>query len=124
MLLDLLKKRCSVRNFSDKDISEKIIDYILETGRLSPSGGNEQPWRFGVITDQDLIKEVSEIAYNQNWIANASLLIALCTIITADERGGRNIQKARFPELKTVFESMERELFAKLNQEEHQTKIS
>ncbi len=41
--------------FSDKKISQEIINYILEAGRLSPSGGNEQPWKFGVINDKDLI---------------------------------------------------------------------
>lgn len=41
LLLDLLKKRCSVRKFEDKKIPEAVIKYILEAGRLSPSGGNE-----------------------------------------------------------------------------------
>ncbi len=44
-----------MRDFSDKKISQEIINYILEAGRLSPSGGNEQPWKFGVINDKDLI---------------------------------------------------------------------
>ena len=49
MILDLLKKRCSDRTFSDAAIPRSTIDYILECGRLSPSGGNEQPWKFGVM---------------------------------------------------------------------------
>ena len=43
MLLDLLKSRYSCRNFSRKVISNDIIDYMLECGRLSASGGNDQP---------------------------------------------------------------------------------
>ena len=123
MLLDILQKRCSVRKFSKKEVSQKIIDYILEAGRLSPSGGNEQPWKFGVINERDLIKEISEIAYNQKWIENAGFLIVLITTIVADEKGGRDIQKARFPEIETEIESMDKDLYSKLNQEEHQTKI-
>jgi len=123
MLLDILKKRCSVRKFSKKEVSQEIIDYILEAGRLSPSGGNEQPWKFGVINERDLIKEISEIAYNQKWIENAGFLIVLITTIVADEKGGRDIQKARFPEIETEIESMDKDLYSKLNQEEHQTKI-
>ncbi|MBF8436193.1 nitroreductase family protein [Halanaerobiaceae bacterium Z-7014] len=123
MLLDLLKKRSSVRNFIDKDIPDEIINYILEAGRISPSGGNEQPWKFGVINNQELIRKISEIAYNQKWIRNANLLIVLCTYIVSDERGGRDIQKARFPELEHEIEKMDKELYSKLNQEEHQTKI-
>ncbi|WP_027339841.1 nitroreductase family protein [Halonatronum saccharophilum] len=124
MLLDLLDKRCSVRDFSDKKISQEIINYILEAGRLSPSGGNEQPWKFGVINDKDLIIKISKIAYNQEWIASSNLLIVLCTTIVGDEKGGRDIQKARFPELKVEIEKMDKELYSKLNQEEHQTKIA
>jgi len=123
MLLDILQKRCSVRKFSKKEVSQEIIDYILEAGRLSPSGGNEQPWKFGVIKEQDLIKEISTIAYNQKWIENAGFLIVLITTIVADEKGGRDIQKARFPEIETEIESMDKDLYSKLNQEEHQTKI-
>lgn len=123
MILNLLKQRCSVRTFSDKDISHDKIDYILEAGRLSPSGGNEQPWKFGVITDKELIKEISQIAYNQKWIADAKLLIVLCIRVVADKRGGRDIQKARFPELEQEIDIMDFKFYSKLNQEEHQTKI-
>jgi nitroreductase len=56
MIHELLKKRYSLRNFMDIGISHDIIESILEAGRLSPSGGNEQPWKFGVITNRKLIK--------------------------------------------------------------------
>ena len=62
MILNLLKKRCSVRSFSEKPISEPILSEILEAGRLSPSGGNKQPWKFGVITDQELKESESRVA--------------------------------------------------------------
>jgi nitroreductase len=122
-IIDLLNKRWSVRKFKDKEISGEVIDYIVEAGRLSPSGGNEQPWLFGVINDREKIKSVSEAAYNQKWIATAPLLIILCTKIVEDERGARDIQTARFPHLKDEIVNMEKELYSSLNCEEHQTKI-
>lgn len=97
MLIDLLKKRCSVRSFTDQPVSEDIISYILEAGRLSPSGGNEQSWMFGVVTDKPLITELAKCAYNQTWIATAPLIIVLVTVIVDDERDGRHIHKSRFP---------------------------
>jgi len=123
MLLDLLKNRTSIRNFTGEDISKEVTQYILEAGRLSPSGGNEQAWKFGVITDRNLIKEISEISYNQKWIESASFLIVLCTCIVEVERGGRDIQKSRFPKLSETIESMNNEIYSCLNMEEHQTKI-
>ncbi|MFP4015673.1 MAG: nitroreductase family protein [Halanaerobiales bacterium] len=98
MLLDLLKRRCSVRNFLDKEISPEIIEYMLEAARLSPSGGNEQPWQFGIITNDDLIQKISDLAYKQKWISKSKLIVVLCTRVVSDERGGREIQQARFPE--------------------------
>lgn len=123
LLLDLLKKRCSVRKFEDKKIPEAVINYILEAGRLSPSGGNEQSWKFGVVTNKELIKEISEIAYNQKWIESAKLLIVLCTVIVPDKDGGREIQKSRFPIYANAIDTLDQGLYRRLNQEEHQTKI-
>ncbi len=123
MILDLLKKRTSTRKFSGEDVPAEVINYILEAGRLSPSGGNEQPWKFGLITSKELIDEIAKIAYNQNWIKSANFLVVLCTYSVDKSRGGRDIQKARYPGLAKSIENMEDEIYTKLNQEEHQTKI-
>lgn len=123
MLLDLLKNRVSIRNYTGEDISKDVIKYILEAGRVSPSGGNEQAWKFGVITDKNLIEDISKISYDQKWIETASFLIVLCTCIVEVERGGRDVQKSRFPNLSETIESMNNEVYSCLNLEEHQTKI-
>ncbi len=123
MILDLLKKRTSTRKFTGKDAPSEVINYILEAGRLSPSGGNEQPWKFGLITNKELINEISKIAYNQSWIKSANFLVVLCTYTVDKSRGGRDIQKVRYPGLAESIENMEDEIYTKLNQEEHQTKI-
>ncbi|MCB2299351.1 nitroreductase family protein [Clostridium tagluense] len=123
MIVDLLKKRCSVRNFKQDKIPQDTIDYIIEAGRLSPSGGNEQPWMFGIVNDKKLINSISIAAYNQKWISSAPLIIVLCTTIVEDERGARDIQVSRFPELKNEILTMNKALYNKLNSEEHQSKI-
>lgn len=124
MILDLLKTRYSCRNFSDKKISDEIIHYILECGRLSASGGNEQPWKFGVITNKDVIEKITEAAstnYSQQWIANAPLIIVLCTQIfdSKDEINCMN----RFPSMKDEILAIDNKLYSAVNMEEHQTKI-
>ena len=123
MLLDRIKKRSSVRAFEDRNIPDEAINYILEAGRLSPSGGNEQSWKFGVITKRELINEIAEIAYSQKWIGSAKLLIVICTVIVPHEEGGREIQKSRFPKYVSAIDNLNQEIYERLNQEEHQTKI-
>ena len=123
MILDLVRKRYSVRSFRTTPIAESILHDMLEAGRLSSSGGNEQAWRFGVITDPSVIERVAKAAYQQKWIGTAPLLIVLCTQRVQDENGGRNIQVQRFPEWADAMMSMDSRLYSALNSEEHQTKI-
>lgn len=124
MILHLLRDRFSVRQFQDKLIPPEVLEEILEAGRLAPSGGNEQPWRFGVVRDRALIEGIAEIAYHQTWIASAPLLIVLCTTPAGDDRGGRDIQKQRYPEHADQIAAMDQGLYWAINQEEHQTKIA
>ena len=124
MITELLKNRFSVRKYQNRPVPDPILQDILEAGRLSPSGGNEQPWMFGVITDPALIAQVAGIAYQQEWIAQAPLLIVLCTLPVSDARGGRDIQIQRYPEHAQAIAGMDSQLYWSLNQEEHQTKIA
>jgi nitroreductase len=123
LITEILKRRVSVRKFQDRPVPEEVIREILEAARLSPSGGNEQPWRFGVITDCGLIEQIARIAHGQDWIARAPLLIVLCTVCVEDARGGRDIQKHRYPKHTQEIDKIPQSLYWALNQEEHQTKI-
>lgn len=59
-------KRRSVRNFKKDPVPEPLIRRILEAGRFAPSGGNQQPWKFTVVTKPDMIEEL-ETACHQFW---------------------------------------------------------
>ena len=124
MLIDILNKRYSCRDFNNRGISSDIVEYIIECGRLSPSGGNEQPWKFGIITDNGLIMKISEAAgvnYDQSWIANAPLIIVLCTQIF--DFAGSEVGMKRFPSYHERIQTIDRDIFSLIDMEEHQTKI-
>ncbi|MDP2919052.1 MAG: nitroreductase family protein [Dehalococcoidia bacterium] len=59
----LVLERRSVRNFKDKPVPEPLIRRVLEAGRFAPSAGNCQPWKFIVITNLSLIKEMEQLIY-------------------------------------------------------------
>ena len=42
-LLELLKKRYSVRKFDDRKVEKEKLDLILEAGRVAPTAVNFQP---------------------------------------------------------------------------------
>ena len=48
---DELRRRRSVREFSDRPVPREVIEYALRAAGSAPSGANLQPWHFGVITD-------------------------------------------------------------------------
>ena len=50
-VMDAIKVRKSVRAYEDRDIPDEVLERILESGRISPSANNGQPWHFVVIKD-------------------------------------------------------------------------
>ncbi len=50
--------RRSNRLFKDKPVPRQMLHRIVEAGRFAPSAGNNQPWKFIVITNQRVIKEL------------------------------------------------------------------
>jgi nitroreductase len=53
-VLNLAKRRKSVRKFSEKNIPIDKVLKALETAIQAPSGANQQPWKFIVITEKDV----------------------------------------------------------------------
>lgn len=125
MLLELLQRRFSCREFAPRKVPGTVIAYMLDCARLSPSGGNEQPWKFGVITDPERIKRIAAAAsvnYDQSWVAKAPLLVVLCTQRFAATQHAE-IGLRRFPTQHERLQEMDRTLYECVNMEEHQTKI-
>lgn len=55
-------ERRSVRNYKDEPVSDYLIRRILDAGRFAPSGGNNQNWKFAVVTDKEFINELEQSA--------------------------------------------------------------
>ena len=57
---DVMRKRRSVRMFSDKPVSRETIEALIKTAGSAPSGANKQPWRFVCVQDPAVKKEIRE----------------------------------------------------------------
>ena len=55
---DLLKKRYSCRNYSDKKVSLDDLKKIVNAGRISPTARNSQPVSYYVVTSVDNVLEM------------------------------------------------------------------
>ncbi len=81
-MLGLIKTRRSVRKYKDQPISDNDLNKILEAGRWAPSGANLQPWRFIVMQDKALIKQIGEFCYfgliKSKHVSEAATVIIIC----------------------------------------------
>jgi len=60
-VLELVKKRRSVRRFRPDAIPDDYIDKIIEVARLAPSGFNTQPWEFVIVKDKKLRSKIVDL---------------------------------------------------------------
>lgn len=55
---EMMDKRRSVREYSEKPIPKEVIDNIIKTASSAPSGAHKQPWTFCVISDPEIKKQI------------------------------------------------------------------
>lgn len=58
----LLSRRRTVRDFSSRPVPREIIEDCLRAAATAPSGANQQPWRFVVVTDPAIKRKIREAA--------------------------------------------------------------
>lgn len=55
---ETLKRRRTIREFSDRPVPREIIEKCIAAARLAPSGANQQPWHFACVNDPDIKKQI------------------------------------------------------------------
>lgn len=88
-LSEAIKGRKSVRSFTKSKLPKRVLDRLLKAAVLAPSAGNRQSWEFIVVTKQDLKKQLVKVAGDQQFIAEAPVVIVVCANeIRSSERYG------------------------------------
>ncbi|MBI1987165.1 MAG: nitroreductase family protein [Nitrospinae bacterium] len=82
-VLEAIRKRRTIRAYKTSPVDDKTLDAILEAGRLAPSWGNSQTWRFVVVKDSSVITQIAENAVRpgnrgMNAVKQAPIVIAAC----------------------------------------------
>ncbi|MBU2937289.1 MULTISPECIES: nitroreductase family protein [Pacificibacter] len=55
---DKMKRRHTVRDFSDRSVSREVIEQCIRAAGSAPSGANHQPWHFVAISNPDLKHQI------------------------------------------------------------------
>ena len=79
-VLEVIKRRRSVRDFSDREIEQEKLDLILESARLAPSVSNTQDWFFYVVKSMELREKIvtSEPLMSNQFLRKAPVVIVGC----------------------------------------------
>lgn len=85
--IEAIRSRRAVKHFdaSHRMTAEESIE-ILSLAILSPTAFNIQNWRFVVVDDADLRREIRAVSWDQSQVTDSSLLIVLCADLKAWEK--------------------------------------
>jgi nitroreductase len=57
-----IKRRRTVRDFSDRPVPRDIIEDAIRAAGTAPSGANLQPWHFAVVSDPTIKRQIRKAA--------------------------------------------------------------
>ena len=78
-MLELLRKRRSIRRFKKEPLSETQIDALKEAVLRSPSSRGIQPWKFFFVQDADRIGKLSRCKeHGSDFLKGAPLAVVVC----------------------------------------------
>jgi nitroreductase len=77
-LYEAIRTRRSVRSYRPDPIPEDVLGRVMEAVRIAPSGSNRQPWKFILVKDEGLKKELVPACHGQEFVAEAPIIVAAC----------------------------------------------
>ena len=76
--MEFLSTRCSVREYSEEEIDEDEIAYLLDCASTAPSAGNLEAWDVVLVRDTERKEALSDAALGQPQVSMRSRMIVVC----------------------------------------------
>lgn len=78
-MLDILRKRRSIRRYRDKEIEAEKIELLKEAALRAPSSRGIKPWQFVFVTDTALLEKLSKAKeHGSSFLKDAHLGVVVC----------------------------------------------
>lgn len=77
-MTELLQQRRTIRKYSDQDISNGLLDEILQSGIRSSTTGNMQLYSIIVTRDSDMKEKMAPLHFNQPMVRSAPVTLTFC----------------------------------------------
>lgn len=84
-LMDAIRTRRTIRNFTSQKVSDSVLNDIIEAGRLAPTGGNAQSTGFIVLGSKQSELEAIAVTMFRKLIGPAKKLVAFLRNMTIDD---------------------------------------
>ena len=86
--MNALFSRRSIRRYLPDPVDPAIIKELLAAAMAAPSAGNQQPWRFVVMTERVLLKEIPNFHPHAKMVPEAPAVILVAGDLTAEKHKG------------------------------------
>lgn len=77
-MLEIIRKRRSVRRFLDKGVEQEKLHEILKAAMVAPTAKNKRPWEFIIVADQETRRQLSLATPYAAFAKDAPLVIVIC----------------------------------------------
>jgi nitroreductase len=85
-MIELLRKRRSIRKFTEDKVSPESIETLIEAALRSPSSRSINPWEFILVDDTELLSKLSKAKqHGSEFLKNAPLAIIVCADSTKSD---------------------------------------
>lgn len=75
--LTAILSRRAVRNWTEQEVPQDMLQQILEAGRFAPSPLNSQPWHFTVIRNPATVVSLMESARHGTFLSRANVVVVV-----------------------------------------------
>src|SRR3989441_6704864 len=76
-VFEAVRTALAVRSYAETPVPADVIRRIVESGRLTGSSMNGQPWHFVVVEDRDTLRQLGRLARSGPYIAQAPLAVVV-----------------------------------------------
>ncbi len=108
-MLDLIKKRRSIREYTDDPLSNEDVNALLEAAMAAPSADNLQPWEFIVVDDGAKRQALSRTHPWSKMCADAPVVFVVCA---GERRSNHWVEDASAATENLLLEAASRDLGA------------
>jgi nitroreductase len=91
-VIEAMRTRRSIRKFQRKPVPEALVQDLLRAAMSAPSAGNQQPWHFVLIDDQEILRKVPAINPYAGMAKDAPLAVLICGDLALEKFAGYWVQ--------------------------------